>query len=157
LRYSECMGTNNAANHGAGVDDLLNAAVELRSVLLPAYEARSGDATAVCRSRGQCAVTALIVKAEFGGVLVSTVVNGESHWFNRVTLRSGTYDLDLTGDQFGLPAVQCATAGSLYASARERSPSEVFAETFLRACQLALRAGMPDALAALRKDRPLAA
>lgn len=48
-------------------------------------------------SRGQCAVTALIVQDALGGDLERVTVNGESHYYNR--LPDGT-ELDLTRDQF---------------------------------------------------------
>lgn len=46
---------------------------------------------------GQCAVTALIVQDHFGGELLRAVVNGESHYWNR--LPDGT-EADLTRRQF---------------------------------------------------------
>jgi hypothetical protein len=47
---------------------------------------------------GQCAVTALIVQDILGGELVQAVVNGVSHYWNR--LDSGE-EIDLTRGQFG--------------------------------------------------------
>jgi len=49
------------------------------------------------RSYGQCAVTALIVQDQLGGTLQRTVVDGVSHYYNR--LPTGKYE-DLTFDQF---------------------------------------------------------
>lgn len=49
-------------------------------------------------SRGQCAITALVVQDRFGGELLRTTVNGESHYFNRLP---GGKTVDLTLDQFG--------------------------------------------------------
>ena len=46
---------------------------------------------------GQCAVTALIVQAAFGGELLRVINNGESHYFNR--LPTGR-TLDWTRAQF---------------------------------------------------------
>lgn len=46
---------------------------------------------------GQCAVTALIVQDLYGGTLMRGIVNGESHYWNRV----GHFELDLTASQFG--------------------------------------------------------
>lgn len=50
-------------------------------------------------SIGQCAVTALIVQADFGGELLRVVNQGESHYFNR--LPTGR-TLDWTRAQFDL-------------------------------------------------------
>jgi len=49
-------------------------------------------------SRGQCAITALLIQDEFGGDLLRGVVSGESHYWNR--LPDGTV-VDLTLEQFG--------------------------------------------------------
>jgi hypothetical protein len=46
---------------------------------------------------GQCAVTALVVQDELGGELVRAIVNGISHYWNR--LESGE-EVDLTRRQF---------------------------------------------------------
>jgi hypothetical protein len=48
-------------------------------------------------TRGQCAVTALLIRELLGGDLMRTTVKGESHYFNR--LPNGTW-LDLTLGQF---------------------------------------------------------
>lgn len=48
-------------------------------------------------SRGQCAVTALVVQDEYGGSLLRSVVEGVSHYWNR--LPDGR-EIDLTRDQF---------------------------------------------------------
>lgn len=52
-------------------------------------------------SRGQCAVTALVVQDILGGVLLRTTNFGESHYLNGLV--DGSY-LDLTGDQFEVQA-----------------------------------------------------
>ncbi len=49
------------------------------------------------RAWGQCAVTALVVQDRFGGVLLRTVNEGASHYWNR--LPNGD-EVDLTRDQF---------------------------------------------------------
>jgi hypothetical protein len=87
-------------------------------------------------------VTAIVVKQKLGGELVSTRVGEESHWFNRVTVDGYTYDVDLTGDQFGFPPVQIASAGALYGEPQLRALSEVHQETMIRAGALAQRAGL---------------
>lgn len=48
---------------------------------------------------GQCAVTALVVQDLFGGELLRTVANGESHYYNRI---DGEI-VDLTRAQFDEP------------------------------------------------------
>lgn len=47
---------------------------------------------------GQCAVTALIIQDFAGGTLIRGIVNGESHYWNR--LASGV-EVDMTASQFG--------------------------------------------------------
>jgi hypothetical protein len=48
-------------------------------------------------SRGQCAVSALVIQDEFGGDLIRAVVEGVSHYWNR--LPNGS-EVDVTRDQF---------------------------------------------------------
>jgi hypothetical protein len=48
-------------------------------------------------SKGQCAVTALVVQDYFGGAILRATVSGVSHYWNR--LSNGTI-IDLTRDQF---------------------------------------------------------
>lgn len=79
-------------------------------------------------SKGHCAVVALVVWQHFGGRLISAIVEGRSHWFNRVD----GYDVDLTGDQFGFPAVQMVPEGQLYSEARIRFIDDVSNETAKR-------------------------
>ena len=50
---------------------------------------------------GQCAVTALVVQDHFGGDLMRGMVDGESHYWNRID----GVDVDLTLSQFGPHAV----------------------------------------------------
>jgi len=49
--------------------------------------------------RGQCAVTALILQDIFGGELLRAVVNGESHYWNKLPLG----EVDFTRSQFVSP------------------------------------------------------
>jgi hypothetical protein len=53
-------------------------------------------------STGHCAIVAAIIYKRFGGNLVSAYVDGIKHWFNKID----DFYIDLTGDQFGLDAVQ---------------------------------------------------
>jgi hypothetical protein len=61
-----------------------------------------------------------------------------SHWFNRITFPYYTpygqvIDIDLTGDQFGLPGIQIAPAGSLYKNTVVRDETSLTQETLDRA------------------------
>lgn len=102
-----------------------------------ALDTKSPGSPAHPPSAGHCAAVAAVVRALHGGAYVSATVDGVSHWFNRIDGR----DYDLTGDQFGRPAVQAAPAGELYPGARERRPEEMRDETVMRALRLLHRAG----------------
>lgn len=52
-------------------------------------------------SAGQCAVTALVIQDLCGGRLMRGLVNGESHYWNRVD----GIEIDFTVDQFGPGAI----------------------------------------------------
>lgn len=54
-------------------------------------------------ARGQCAVTALIVQDTLGGILLRTIIEGESHYFNE--LPDGE-NVDLTLTQFDDPTIK---------------------------------------------------
>lgn len=69
-----------------------------RAWTLDSSSAQEWDATRP--ETGQCAVTALIVQDHHGGDLLRAIVNGESHYWNR--LPDGT-EVDLTRAQFNLP------------------------------------------------------
>jgi len=93
-------------------------------------------------SAGQCAATAAIVFNKFGGSLVSTNIKNESHWFNRIQVGDTLFDVDITGDQFGLPTIQISKAGTLYEHTRIRERNELNEETIQRATKLARRANI---------------
>ena len=95
------------------------------------------------QSAGHCAAVSVIVSKLLGAAMVSTKIQGQSHWFNRITIGTEQYDLDITGDQYGFPPVQCARAEKLYPATKVRSQEEVNAETLQRARLLATRAGYP--------------
>src|SRR5580658_8358280 len=78
---------------------------------------RTGSASA-----GQCGAVAAIVRSMWGGQLVSANVDAQSHWFNRIVVDGDLFDVDITGDQFGLPRVQLARCGRLYGGSRVRRP-----------------------------------
>lgn len=104
-------------------------------------------------SAGHCAAAAAIVWKTLGGSLVSASVNGISHWFNRIQGDDQLLDLDITGDQFGYPAVQIKPVEELYPYTRGRSPDELNDETLYRAALLARRSGLLEVAEALEKRR----
>src|SRR5438105_184308 len=117
----------------------------LRRALEPAFApdtARGGHTDFRVRSSGHCGAVAAIVQAELGGDLVSALVDGHSHWFNRVTLGSELFDVDITGDQFGRPTLQIAHSSRLYDDSRVRLASDLDAETRFRAQRLCERSGL---------------
>lgn len=96
------------------------------------------------QSSGHCMVAALILRSIFGGDLVSTTVEGKSHWFNRIDVGGFIVDVDITGDQFGLETIQVGPANALYdAPAKIRESSEADEGTHSRAIVLAERAHIP--------------
>lgn len=101
-------------------------------------------------SAGHCAAVATIAHEILGGQLVSTVINGKSHWFNRIQVQGGLYDFDLTGDQFGRSKVRLAKAGNLYKHVRTRSLDQVNQETLRRAELLAARSDYSEAVRKIR-------
>lgn len=125
-------------------DTVEQLAKELRDRLEPAF----GPDTAIpglinvhsTPSRGQCAAVAVVAHEALGGEFVSAIVNGESHWFNRIKSGDKLLDIDITGDQFGFPSIQVKDAGTLYPGTRVRVPNDVREETKVRARLLAERA-----------------
>jgi len=126
------------------VEDLRRHATALRQTLEQAFSADTayGGSLPGLPSAGHCAVVAAIAYSRFGGSLLSTNIAGQSHWFNRVRVGADLVDVDLTGDQFGGPAVRLAPAGRLYADSRVRVPQEVTPETRARTKLLVSRAGL---------------
>ena len=126
------------------LDSLYGKACELRNRLEVNFnfDTAYGGESGTVPSAGHCAVVSYIALKYIGGSLVSAVVDGKSHWFNRVRVGSKVLDLDLTGDQFGGPSVQIAEKGLLYAGERLREPQELTSETISRAKKLAKKAGI---------------
>lgn len=85
-----------------------------------------------CKSAGHCAVVSKLLYDWYGADMVSAIVNGNSHWFNRVLIGGDTCDVDLTGDQFGFDSVQVAAPGRLYPNTRLRKNEEICSETMSR-------------------------
>lgn len=86
-------------------------------------------------SSGHCASVAIVVQAICGGQFRSCTISGQSHWYNRVN----GIDVDLTGDQFGLPAVNVGK--NIYPQSLERQPIDLNDETIDRGILLAKRMG----------------
>jgi hypothetical protein len=103
-------------------------------------------------SAGHCGVASVVVQNILGGQLASAIVGGISHWFNRVRFGEHTFDIDLTADQFGGPAIVIAEADQLYIGSRVRSYSDLKLETLLRAALLANRAGLRQTHAKLEHE-----
>lgn len=114
----------------------------LRSTLAPNFQpdtAVPGTSSSIA-SAGHCAAVAAIVYLKYGGALVSTTVEGQSHWFNRLRTCEGELDVDLTGDQFGLPPLQISERDGLYSATRVRTEQQLNADTLRRARLLSKRA-----------------
>lgn len=135
---------------GMNVDRLRTGLIELRAQLENVFSsatAWNGQQSDV-PSSGHCAAAAAIVWERLGGSLVSAKVNGISHWFNRIQLGDQFLDVDITGDQFGYPAIQIKSVEELYPYTRERSSDELNDETLRRA-------GLLEAAEALERRRQL--
>lgn len=127
----------------SSVAELRRAIAALRERLEPAFAPETAitpPERPVSASAGQCGAVATIVRAMLGGQLVSADVDTQSHWFNRIPVDGNVFDVDITGDQFGLPPVQLARRGRLYGGSRVRRPGEVDENTRMRAALLARRA-----------------
>lgn len=126
----------------ATIEEAQEAAAALRAALEPHFSADTAGPSGRAKtpSAGHCAVVSLLVRLHAGGSLVSTRLEGVSHWLNRVDIGGEEYDLDATGDQFGGNLVGLARAGTLYPDVRVRADAEVKAETIERAIRLATRA-----------------
>lgn len=80
-----------------GVDRLVELRARLETVWSADTSASPDRWTPQRSSLGQCAITALLVQDLFGGVLLRSVNEGDSHYWNR--LDDGA-EVDLTRDQF---------------------------------------------------------
>lgn len=129
--------------HHSDSSDLLAEASHIRAKLEEhfASDTALGAWDRQTPSSGHCAAVAILARELLGGQFVSSTVQGESHWFNRVEANDVVWDLDLTGDQFGEEPVQFAERGSLYQSTKVRNENELKDETVKRARKLAVRAG----------------
>jgi hypothetical protein len=115
-----------------------------------AYPGTPGLGSATCPpSAGHCAVAAAILQHLHGGDLVSTTVDGVSHWHNRLVVDGVVRDVDVTGDQFGRSPVQIGVPGDLYPQGVVEASEALKPETLARAALLADRAGFRTIAAAL--------
>ncbi len=135
----------------ASSEDLLRQLQLLRQRLQSAYrpDTAAPGFVGTTPSTGQCAATSVIARESLGGEMVSAKVHGQSHWFNRFRVKDTWVDADITGDQFGLPVLQSAPQGQLYADTRVRPQEHLNEETLRRARLLAQRAGALDIVAAV--------
>ena len=152
----ECRTPQSVSGHRRGrrkltkvssVAELRRAIASLRARLEPAFRPDTAIKPVECPrsvSAGHCCAVATIVRAMLGGEFVSADVDEQSHWFNRIPVAGDLFDVDITGDQFGLPAIQVARCGRLYSRSRSRHPDEVDENTQMRAALLAKRAGVGD-------------
>ena len=74
--------------------------------------------------------------------MVSTKIQGQSHWFNRLRVGDREIDFDLTGDQYGFRPVRYSDANKLYPGTKVRAYQDLNAETLRRARLLASKAGL---------------
>lgn len=100
-------------------------------------------------STGHCAAVATIIYELLGGEMLSALVEGHSHWLNRISASGKAMDVDLTGDQFGQSPILIEESGRLYFDARVREASELTDETLVRARRLAERAELAEAVRAI--------
>ena len=126
-------------------DRLHEILLDMRHQLGAAFSAETAASgfPATTPSAGHCAAVSHILSIVLGAEMASARVSGISHWFNRLHLRTGDFDFDVTGDQFGYPPIQIASAGTLYDGTRIRQFSDINEETRRLAVLLAKRAGLP--------------
>ena len=123
---------------------MLGDLIQARRQLLAAFasDTAAPGTSSDIPSAGHCAAVSVVLKEHFGGEHMSATVEGQSHWYNRIPWQGGVLEVDLTGDQFGLYAIQVSTDGALYPESRVRHTYEVNDDTNQRAKLLASRAGM---------------
>lgn len=93
----------------------------LVDIFLRCWSSRTSSTwSAETPSRGQCAVTALVIHDHFGGEILKTPVGGQWHFYNRLA----GCRLDLTADQFSAPIdyrdVSSSRAEAFMDAGRER-------------------------------------
>jgi hypothetical protein len=132
--------TSLAIKHSADLKRTLNGLRDrLERAFSPSTAAPGFSGSAA--STGHCAVVSALLAKLIGATMVSTRLAGQSHWFNRIRVGNREYDIDLTGDQYGLEPVRIANANALYPETRVRSEEDLNADTRARARRLAANAG----------------
>ena len=136
------------------VENFIAGLRQIRASLDPAFgpETAAPGTRSLVPSAGHCAAVSAILNSYFGGQLVSTVIDGTSHWFNRVFVDGHEFDVDITGDQFGYEPIRILPTGALFAKSRVRTFEELNEETRRRALRLAEKAGLPEIQGKLRLD-----
>lgn len=90
-------------------------------------------------SRGHCACVALIYWNIYGGDMASTIINNESHWYNKIIQNGQSLDVDLTLDQYD-GTKQVHIAPLLHPIFKIRSVSEINSKTAQRSLLLFIKA-----------------
>lgn len=141
---SDTMDAMTTSIHDRG--DLLRQIVNLRRQIEPEFRSDTAARgfTGAAPSTGHCAVAAVLVQRLFGGEFVSAIVEGDSHWFNRIETCDGKVDVDVTADQFNRGPIEIAAAGRLYAGTRVRYFDDLNTETLQRALLLARRSSLSE-------------
>jgi hypothetical protein len=129
-----------------GRENLLRQITDLRCQIEPEFrpDTAAQGFTGTAPSTGHCAAVAVIVQKTFGGEFVSAIVEGGSHWFNRIETLAGKLDVDVTADQFNRRSIETAAAGTLYDGTRVRNFEDLNAETLQRALLLARRSRLAE-------------
>ena len=101
-------------------------------------------------SSGHCAAVSYLLWAATEAGLVSTRDLAVSHWFNRFKVKHETFDVDLTGDQFGYDPVRVAPSGSFHYLISPRNEYQIDEETHNRSLLLISRSEEATSDARLR-------
>jgi hypothetical protein len=88
---------------------------------------------------GQCAV---ILQTLYGGSFASTAHDGQNHWFNLISTTCGEYQVDITGDRFGLPKYQIERHKDIYPNVCRVNVSDMDDDTRAKAQDLAKNSGL---------------
>ena len=119
-----------SANHSCPVPSNLKKELQtIREAMdnVFACDTAFGDCNNNSMASGHCMLSALILQDLYGGQIKSGKIDGVPHYWNRLC----HVDVDLTGDQFGKPAIQIKK-GSLYPDSFvfNRDPFETMNQDF---------------------------
>lgn len=128
----------------ASLDHLLAKLAALRNRLDGAFSKETAADWNIYSSpsAGHCVPVTIIMFYEFAGVSCRARVRREQHWFSRIVDRGRLFDVDLTGDQYGLEAVRVALPDELYSGTVAMPRHEFGVPALCRARLLASRAGL---------------